>query len=117
MSTPNHTPEPWTHTKLCGQASGPHAETCIGIVGKNGIAVAWINLNPSQGDKVEDGFADAGRVVTCINALAGIPDPAEALRKAREALLIARTANLPECEREVIAEALRLLSPPTEEMK
>lgn len=69
-----HTPEPWSADRVTeigpiGISAGP---THIGeIIG--------------TGDAAEDA-ANAARIVACVNACAGISDPAATLRSAREAI-------------------------------
>lgn len=63
---PEHTPEPWI--------AGDNA-----IAGADGATVAYIGS-----------VADGDRIVACVNALAGVDDPAVALAEIRAALVDAR---------------------------
>jgi hypothetical protein len=67
---PAHTPEPWQPEDL------PRKR--LGISGDGG------------GGHVAEAYSDDDRrrIIACVNACAGIPDPAAALKQARQALLL-----------------------------
>jgi hypothetical protein len=79
-----HTPEPWKENKLedgvffilaglYGQGEGPAsaASPCV----------ACVDYHCNGGNKQAE--ANAARIVQCVNALAGIPDPAAFVARAR----------------------------------
>lgn len=72
-----HTPEPWC------------VHNTVTIHGPNGNdygILAEANIYRTESDGAETGQANAARIVACVNACAGMEDPAEALRLARAAL-------------------------------
>ncbi len=75
-----HTPEPWD---VCDSdnSSFVHVETRHDHSIEAGRQICTVN----RGNRAER-LSNAGRIADCVNALAGIPDPAEALKVAREAL-------------------------------
>ncbi len=78
--TTGHTPEPW-----CYDPTSAARRCDIRAPGNPYILVTAYEDNNS--DNAE---ANAARIVACVNACAGMGDPAEAIRQAREALLAAR---------------------------
>ncbi len=87
MSTaPKHTPEPWSHN--VGDPAGDPTDSRI-YSGDCSVTEAT-------------GPADAARIVACVNACAGITDPAATLaevRKTLERCIMALAANgAPNCE-------------------
>jgi hypothetical protein len=85
-----HTPEPWE------QMGGSSAIVAVSELERdedgNRVAVAQCGdeISPLAGLKYGDERdANAARIVSCVNACAGLADPAEALRVAREALELA----------------------------
>jgi len=69
----NHTPEPWEARRA------DHW-------GSYRIRPAEIWLGASSSMAEDEQAANAARIVKCVNACAGIENPAEAIRAAREAL-------------------------------
>lgn len=119
MDKPKHSPEPWeagwgrgvtgatcpTGAPFCGGRKWPFT-----IIRKGFEVLAVL---PMQEDQTESHEANAARIVACVNALAGVEDPAKALQAARDALekaaLLAReTAPIMEDD---FVEALALLTP------
>src|SRR5687768_5756294 len=84
-----HTKEPWEHTTEHGYSApifGPYTVPVgPGRPRKRKVLLAQFRLYTD--DEVRDQCnANAARAVTCVNACAGIPDPAAAIKTAREAL-------------------------------
>lgn len=84
MST--HTPEPWSlftnrHPETNGKPWGC-IESKSHPAGGAGVCPSGINTYWSG----EIGRANAARIVACVNALAGVEDPAAAIREAMEAM-------------------------------
>ena len=103
-----HTPEPWMHL------NGEHTIWTRLNDGCRGMPIARVNTVMPQDQ------ANAARIVACVNSLAGLDDPASALKAAREALALTADAAFridpPADSRlgmawEAVDKALRLLTP------
>ena len=83
----------------------------VGLAPNRGNCFAEVSLGgPGATDHSEGAVkANAARIVACVNALAGIRDPAAAVQAAREALKIALLYRPSERHREQIRAALALL--------
>lgn len=77
---PKHTPEPWD------DASQYPGFKSIRIFAKTHFIATVGNTDDTKAQTE----ANAARIVTCVNALAGIPDPAATLKAVREALAITK---------------------------
>lgn len=126
MSNANHTPEPWTIDRW-GHVSAPSCGAGSKVLCP---AFASPSGNHPQADEAE---ANTARIVACVNALAGVPHPQEAVKAAREAMVaalglldtqrrqaeLARPVNIDPIERGPIAmalaDAVAMLTPPTPE--
>lgn len=94
MSEQKWTAEPWR----MGMLNGHNADTIYGndlCATNSDSAVASVFGVPRHKhvddlDRLDErwqrGIANAERAIACVNALTGIPDPAAAIREAREAL-------------------------------
>jgi hypothetical protein len=94
MSKPKHSLDPW----------------------RAGVLLAHDGFEVKAGDRYVASFAsghDAARAMACVNALAGIEDPAAALSAARDALETAcyGVYSEPENVKALAGEALALLTP------
>lgn len=109
-----HTKEPWKVDERVGCVAIYERErdqNCLSIPKENFVAY-W------QGHRGDDGWhvrpevsANAARIVACVNACAGIPDPAAAVERAREALVKAEDLlTFHEGSEEVVGEASEYLS-------
>lgn len=86
-----HTPEPW---HACSANDGKCI--CQGVIATDGTTIAHfygdddcgIEGVTEQCPNVEEGHANRHRAAACVNACAGIPDPAD-LRRQRDELLAA----------------------------
>lgn len=73
----NHSPEPWKYIE-CMTQSGQNARYSElgGIVDANGSPICWFGNSeqyyPTNGD--EPSPEDMGRILACVNLLAGIPE-------------------------------------------
>jgi hypothetical protein len=68
----SHTPEPW------------HVDR-FNIHAKRGECCVWINMAIGfNGEKPGESTANAHRIVACVNALAGVENPAAELARLRE---------------------------------
>lgn len=76
-----HTPEPWSVAFGPDLGGGWQIEPSFVRAG-TGLVVCErsFSVNPAEAK------ANAERIVQCVNALAGVPDPARALEAARKAL-------------------------------
>lgn len=102
MSAPKHTPEPWSIHRHMG---GTHEAECDGFtawtsyIGAGDTLIGEVGAfkfnNPDNGgwlrvDSDKEQRANAARIVACVNACAGMDDPAaiiSGLHIARETLL------------------------------
>lgn len=77
-SNPRHTPEPWNYDSGCGDTGGSYWD----IYGPEGTH-SDDHVSGENGVYLEE---DCERIVDCVNACAGIVDPAAALDAARDVL-------------------------------
>lgn len=86
-----HTPEPWV-VRNVGSRSEPmmniYAARIAGREPRHHVAIVATGDSPQP---MED--ANAARIVSCVNALAGIPDPEAAIKAVREALELVALAE------------------------
>ena len=104
-----HTPEPW----FCDSADVEGAERAA-VRAEDGalVAIAWAGERDGigvMGDAEQD--ANSARIVACVNACAGLPDPAlvPELVKMLRRVLDTCTQDFGCCEVEGVAEAARAL--------
>jgi len=71
--TTAHTPEPWGFGFL--------EEGCVCEKNGGGLVIHR-SLDPEEGRR-QFGRADLARIIACVNALAGIADPAEFVKRAK----------------------------------
>lgn len=74
---PKHTLEPWVINS--------RASMLIESVNGRGIAATGGHTS-NKVDTTPENLANTSRIITCVNALAGVTDPADALEQVREAL-------------------------------
>lgn len=93
MSNNTHTPEPWELAepseypwKLLDEPSMQNTATILGKGGFGILCTPETNVGRRS---------DLERIVSCVNACAGLADPAEALRLAREALELFTRLEIP----------------------
>lgn len=77
-----HTQGKWR--VLSVQSLEPEQGNCLGIVSDDNTVIA--RLDKWHGPAAAESEANAARIVACVNAMAGIHDPAAALAEARKAL-------------------------------
>lgn len=82
MTQPKHTPEPWLIGKTTEKGMPIETETDL-----IGFFDPWSNLNNVD-------LANAARIVSCVNALAGIPNPQAFVEAAGELLRVLWTVEL-----------------------
>jgi hypothetical protein len=99
MSEQKHTPEPWLaegEFKQVGCLVRGLSTEWVGYVVQlnaekyRGEVCGFQSATNIDGIKPNEALANATRIVSCVNALAGIPNPAEFVRAARE---LAEAAN------------------------
>lgn len=75
-----HTPEPWRQggSESDAVSKFAHASQVVGELSGSSYILASFNFNFS-----ELAIANAGRAVACVNAMAGIPDPAAFVERAK----------------------------------
>lgn len=125
MSTPSHTPEPWhvyeggNFVKIGAEGYDEYIEQEHYLGGP--LCVADVEDDFHKREKLTEDHAKAmingARIVTCVNALAGISDPATAIAKAVGALKEALKygTNLPLDSQKIIHAALTGLRSLTKE--
>lgn len=87
-----HTPEPWTYY------TEPQPNGCP-IIGARGLMVAMLAHSVNHADQKAEAIGNADRIVSCVNACAGMSDPAEQI----QGLYVAReTLATVEAEREAL---------------
>lgn len=80
ITQPKHTPEPW----VAEQANGSLETAMFISAGEKTICALYGDWPDQVGDLEQK--ANASRIVSCVNALAGIPDPEEFVKAAKELL-------------------------------
>ena len=88
-----HTPEPWEFAEW---NTGINNSPGFGLMTDVGSLNVTVHTRKPKGngfdevDCTDQAIADARRIVSCVNACAGIEDPAAAIQAARDALEAAR---------------------------
>jgi hypothetical protein len=102
----SHTPEPWIVRETDGYSCGRVVKSPGWII--SGPEYTVFHL-PNAGRMPDSGAADAARIVACVNACAGMDDPAAALARLRERVAeLERDAALNASAREVAGKAMAL---------
>lgn len=85
-----HTPEPWEAIRISTAREGFPRRTEWQIIsgGRGAIIVSICARDQAEQD---EGEANVRKILSSVNACAGIEDPAAAIRAAREALIVAET--------------------------
>lgn len=89
MSTnqPKHTPEPWETGRACEYSQDDKNALSISGANRN---VAFHQWNRGDTELDETDFANFARIVACVNACAGLEDPAAALATVMELIQASR---------------------------
>ncbi len=109
--TTEHTPEPWSFVEDGGGSAFSfeiRADRRDHGGQIRGIALVYAD-NPDDGSPGTEDTANAARIVQCVNACAGLDNPAEAIRAAREALLATLDYLQRPSVRDQVLDALALL--------